>query len=192
VRVTALFFRLNRPVKNAHQRHDEPEATTYPRRPGVAVAALAAGLKSSGRQTDGESIASAAVRKCIMIPMPDTNELRPARTASTIALIAAVWLFFSPWIYDAYITPDAFNCWTVGALIFLFADLHIMRPESVRLSWLNTGLGTWTFASPWIFGYTAATGRFVNSLCVGVLVFFAGLVGAEVIVHRRTHASPRV
>jgi hypothetical protein len=124
-----------------------------------------------------------------MTPTPDRPELRPARTASTIALIAAVWLFFSPWVYGAYTTPDAFNCWIVGALVFLFADLHIIRPESARMSRLSSALGIWAFASPWIFGYTGATGRFANSLCVGAAIFFAELIGANIVIHHGTHAS---
>jgi hypothetical protein len=124
-----------------------------------------------------------------MTPTPDIPELRPARRASTIALISGVWFFFSPWIYGAYTMPDAINSWVVGALVFLFADLHIIRPESARMSRLCSALGIWTFASPWIFGYTGETGLFINSLCVGAVIFFAAMVGANVAIHYRTHAS---
>jgi hypothetical protein len=46
------------------------------------------------------------------------------------------------------------------------------------LSWLNALLGIWTFFSPWIYGYTAGTGRFINSLCVGVIVFVLAICSA--------------
>jgi hypothetical protein len=46
------------------------------------------------------------------------------------------------------------------------------------LSWLNALLGIWAFFSPWIYGYTGNAGRFINSLCVGVIVFVLAIVSA--------------
>jgi hypothetical protein len=53
------------------------------------------------------------------------------------------------------------------------------HPAATGLSWLNSILGIWTFVSPWVYGYTGNTGRLINSLCVGFLVFCAALVGAN-------------
>jgi hypothetical protein len=47
------------------------------------------------------------------------------------------------------------------------------------VSVINMLLGIWTFASPWIYGYTGYTGRFINSLCVGVVVFAFGVIGSS-------------
>jgi hypothetical protein len=51
------------------------------------------------------------------------------------------------------------------------------RPLGLRfLSWLNCVIGIYTFFSPWIYGYTGNTGRFVNS--VGVIVFALAITAA--------------
>lgn len=104
---------------------------------------------------------------------------RSARPASVITLLAGVWLFVSPWVYGAYITQNAWNSWIVGALIFIFAATRLNQINSAGLSWLNAILGIWVFASPWIFGYTGNTNRFVNSLCVGIVVFIASIASAN-------------
>lgn len=119
-----------------------------------------------------------------MTPATDTH---PARAASIIALLAGLWLFFSPWIYGVYGNATAWNSWIVGALIFLLALIRMNRPAATRLSWLNSFLGIWTFVSPFVLGY-AVTGRLINSLFVGFIVFCASLVGAnsEKMSHDRT------
>ncbi|HEX4135741.1 MAG TPA: SPW repeat protein [Bryobacteraceae bacterium] len=114
-----------------------------------------------------------------------------ARGASLIALLAGLWLFFSPWIYGAFANSNAWNSWIVGALIFLFARIRMNRPAETGLSWLNSILGIWIFISPWVYGYTANSGRVVNSLLVGLIVFCAGIAGAnsERMSHDRTSTS---
>jgi hypothetical protein len=100
------------------------------------------------------------------------SNLTGVRAASTICLLAGIWFFVSPWVYGAYTSGNAWNSWIVGAIMFLIGCTRVARPASlIGLSWLNMVLGIWAFFSPWIYGYTANTGRFINSLCVGVIVF---------------------
>lgn len=105
------------------------------------------------------------------------------RGGSILALLAGIWLFVSPWVYGAYTAPSAWNSWIVGALIVLFAAIRVSQPRSAGVSWLNVILGAWTFVSPWVYGYTANTGRFINSLCVGVIVFIVAIVSANAMTH---------
>jgi len=53
-------------------------------------------------------------------------------------------------------------------------------------------LGIWAFFSPWIYGYVFNSGRFINSLCVGVIVFVLSIVAATMshrtLVPPATHA----
>jgi hypothetical protein len=118
---------------------------------------------------------------------PDRNDAHPARGASFIALLGGLWLFVSPWIYGVYGDASAWNSGIVGALIFVFALTRLNRPAATGLSWLNSVFGIWTFVSPWVFGY-AGTGRLINSLFVGFVVFCAAIVGAnsERMSHDRT------
>ncbi len=110
---------------------------------------------------------------------PSDNLSHPdasARMASGLNVLLGIWLFVSPWVYRSYTNPNSWNAWIVGFLLVVFAGIQFANTGGLRfLSWLNCLLGIWTFFSPWIFGYTANHGRFVNSLCVGVIVFIAGI-----------------
>jgi hypothetical protein len=111
------------------------------------------------------------------------------RTASTIVLLAGIWYFVSPWVYGAYGQSSAWNAWIVGALIFILGCSRVARPARLAgLSWCNVVLGIWAFFSPWIYGYAGTQGRFVNSLCVGIIVFVLSIVSASITV--RTHTVP--
>lgn len=107
------------------------------------------------------------------------NYATVTRAASTICMLAGVWFFVSPWVYGAAGSPSAWNSWIVGAAMFIIGAVRISSPiYSTGLSWLNTALGIWVFLSPWIYGYVGNTDRFVNSLCIGVIVFVLSIVSA--------------
>lgn len=122
---------------------------------------------------------------------PSSVPARPAnygQAASVICLLAGIWFFFSPWIYSVAGTTNAWNSWIAGAAMFLIAAMRLGRPVyAAGISWLNMLLGAWVFFSPWIFGYTANEGRFINSLCVGAIVFLLSTVA--VFSHRNTSVS---
>lgn len=102
------------------------------------------------------------------------------KTTSGLNILLGLWLFLSPWIYFASANPDAWNSWILGVLIVLFAALRYANPSSGRgLSAMNMLFGGWTVLSPWIFNYTANTGRFLNSLLVGLAIFCLGAYGAS-------------
>ena len=113
--------------------------------------------------------------------MTRENTVSTMKAAATIDILAGIWLFISPWVYKAYSSsPSAWNSWIAGALIVLFGAILVSNPMNTRgASIVNMLLGIWTFASPWIYHYTSHTGRFVNSLCVGVIVFVLGTVGSS-------------
>jgi len=96
--------------------------------------------------------------------------------SNTIALLAGVWLFVSPWVYSASMERNAWNSWIFGAVIAILAAIRLGRPMgTVALSWIHCLLGIWMFISPWVYGYATDMGRFVNSLCIGVVVFVAAI-----------------
>jgi len=110
-----------------------------------------------------------------------------AKAASTIALLAGIWFFISPWVYGVSPSPDAWNSWIVGGLIIILAIIRLASPPMLSwVAWVNCPLGVWTFASPWIYGYTGSTGRFVNSLVVGIIVFIAAIRSATTMAIPRT------
>ena len=107
--------------------------------------------------------------------------LAAAKVSSAICLLAGTWLFISPWLYGAYTSGNAWNCWIVGGLIILFAIVRLARPAySTACSWCNMVLGIWTFFSPWIYAYAGTNqARFMNSMCVGVIVFVFSIASAS-------------
>src|SRR5581483_6753350 len=109
---------------------------------------------------------------------PASMDAHPARGASSLAVLCGVWLFLSPWIYGVSGNASAWNSWIIGALIVISAGMRRIRPAAISLSWINAALGVWTFVSPWVYGYTRGDGRFVNSLCIGIIVFCTAIVGA--------------
>ena len=113
--------------------------------------------------------------------MTRENTVSTVKATATINMLAGIWLFISPWVYQTYqSSPSSWNSWIAGALIVLFAAIRMSHPMSARAaSIVNMLLGIWVFASPWIYGYTNYTGRFVNSLCIGVIVFVLGTAGSS-------------
>ena len=109
----------------------------------------------------------------------DKTDDHQARSASLLAFLGGLWLFLSPWIYGASGNSNAWNSWIIGAVICFLALMRGSRPAAINLSWLNSILGLWTFLSPWIFAYTGSSGRMINSLCVGFLVFCSAIIGAN-------------
>jgi hypothetical protein len=120
------------------------------------------------------------------------NSVGVARAASTICLLAGIWLFVSPWVYGAAGSANAWNSWIVGAAMFIIGAVRLGTPlYSTGLSWVNTVLGIWVFFSPWIFSYVGNTGRFINSLCVGVIIFVLSIVSALSNRSRNLTTAPR-
>jgi hypothetical protein len=60
-----------------------------------------------------------------------THTSRNVRAASTVTLVAAIWLFVSPWIYSVYRLPNAWNSWIVGLAIAALAAIRIGSPGRV-------------------------------------------------------------
>ena len=106
----------------------------------------------------------------------NATQAGPIRMAAGVNFVLGLWLFVSQWVYGSYTNPNSWNSWIVGAIIAIFAAIRFNNAGGLPIfSWVNVLLGAWTFASPWIFGYTGNTGRFINSLCVGVVVFVVAL-----------------
>ncbi len=110
---------------------------------------------------------------------PARMDAHPARGASSFAALVGVWLFLSPWIYGAAGDASAWNSWIIGALVVIFAAIRRSHPAVTSLSWINSAFAIWIFASPWVYGYVRGDGRFVNSLCIGVILFCTAMIGAN-------------
>ena len=117
-----------------------------------------------------------------MTPATEQNKQTGMRAATVISLLAGIWLFVSPWVYSVSGSPNAWNNWIVGAVIVILSAIRLSS-DAAGVSWINCLLGIWTFLSPWIYGYSAEQGRFINSLCLGVIVFVTAFASATTTPH---------
>ncbi len=113
--------------------------------------------------------------------VPDQNQHSSTdamRMTAGLNLLVALWFFVSPWVYGAYHMPNAWNSWIVGGVLAIAALVGLS--SSVRTgahwSWLSLILSIWVFFSPWIYSYRLDEGRFINSLCVGVVGFVLSVI----------------
>jgi len=85
-------------------------------------------------------------------------------------MLAAIWLFFSPWIVRPWHQLYAVDAWMVGAvtMVVLTSAMRAPRPP---LSDIVAGLlGAWIVASPWVLNYTDAFGPAWNSWIIGGII----------------------
>ncbi|HZS52832.1 MAG TPA: SPW repeat protein [Bryobacteraceae bacterium] len=94
------------------------------------------------------------------------------RVPSFVVFLASAWFFVTPLAYyGVSLDASAANCWCVGGILLLSCTARLWFPiPTAGLSWFNMILGLWVLISPWIFGFTSETGRFVNTLCLGTVI----------------------
>jgi len=113
--------------------------------------------------------------------VPDQNQHSSTdamRMTAGLNLLVALWFFVSPWVYGAYRMPNAWNSWIVGGVLAIAAlvELSSSVRTAANWNWLSLILSIWVFFSPWIYGYSMDTGRFINSLCVGAVGFVLSVI----------------
>jgi len=103
--------------------------------------------------------------------VPKLPSLTALKLTTGLNILLGAWFLWSPWEYGAASSLSAWNSWIVGASVTGLAVIRFMNPPGSRyLSLLNLILAAWIIASPWIYSYTSESSRFVNSVCVGVLI----------------------
>jgi hypothetical protein len=93
-------------------------------------------------------------------------------------MAAAIWFFVSPWVYGGQHVVNAGYSGLIAGIIIVILWLRLSFPATMPgLSWFVACLGVYIFVSPWLYGYTHNTGRWVNSMCVGVVLFVCCIYG---------------
>jgi hypothetical protein len=111
----------------------------------------------------------------------DTGYPNRSKSGSIVVMLAGLWFMASPWVYGSYLSQEAWNNRSIGLLIIILATVRLSAPDLRRtqwISWANSLLAIWIFASPWFYDYAGNTDRLVNSLCVGVILFVAAMFSA--------------
>jgi hypothetical protein len=121
----------------------------------------------------------------------DPNDSRSGAGAAGLTFILGLWYIASAWVYSPASSTAAavWDSVVVGILIALFAAVRLSaRTPSPAARWLDLLLGIWAFFSPWIFGFVPNEPRFINSLCVGIIVFALSISNSgsrPTVVHMR-------
>jgi len=95
-----------------------------------------------------------------------------------------LWVIVSPWTIAHVIPVDLmdaamWNHYIIGLAVAIIAVVAAYA-WSAWEEWTNVVLGGWLLISPWVLGFSAATGLMWNAVITGVLiVVFAGWVLAE-------------
>lgn len=93
-----------------------------------------------------------------------------------INVVLGIWLFLSPWVLASPVDTStgaialaSWNFWIVGAIVAISAGMALQDLQPWE-EWVNLVLAVWLFFSPWILGFSMATGFLWNALLVGVIV----------------------
>jgi hypothetical protein len=108
---------------------------------------------------------------------PTPGDYWQSQIASGLNFLAGLWVIVSPWVFGYFSNTAAmWNDVGVGIAVSILALIRVFDTRGTAwLSWINVILGGWFFFSPWIFGYTANTAGFWNSIATGAAIFLLGL-----------------
>lgn len=107
-----------------------------------------------------------------------------AKAANWTNIILGVWLFFSPWIFNANAfaleATANWNFWISGLLIAGVGSLALNRLEAWE-EWTNLFLGVWVMISPWALGFSPLSAYMWNALIVGGIVTVSAMLALNVV-----------
>ena len=96
-------------------------------------------------------------------------------TASGMDVLAAMWLFLSPFALRFYATATGAataNNVVLGIVIGILAAIRLIsgNPSTVWLSWVNVVLGIWVLISPWCLRFSHSHAATTNNVIMGIAV----------------------
>ena len=93
--------------------------------------------------------------------------------ASTLDLLAGVWLFVSAFVGRMDVAL-AWSCGIVGAIVVILAAIRALGTYGdAWLSWINVLLGIWTVFSPWIVSagvQRSSSGVVWDTVILGIII----------------------
>lgn len=99
---------------------------------------------------------------------------RHARNASTVNLLAGLWLLLTPYFMDYASTGLLVNSIVIGLIIAILAFIIVMMPSKAGwLSSINILAGIWLIITPFALGYINMAPLW-DSIIVGLIVVIAG------------------
>jgi len=98
------------------------------------------------------------------------------KTASALLLLAGVWLFFSPFVFQYTSVSPILNDVLLGLVVALLAASRIIEKNIMIAwpSWLHLGLGVWLMFAPLLLRYPLFSAAVANDLIAGIVVIMLG------------------
>jgi uncharacterized membrane protein HdeD (DUF308 family) len=100
-----------------------------------------------------------------------------SKVASTINIIAGIWLIISPFVLRYWhMTAATWDNIIVGIVVLVLAAIRVAQPaRNLALSWINLILGIWLFISPWVLRYSTDRTPMSNDVVLGIIVFVCAI-----------------
>ena len=113
-----------------------------------------------------------SLKELPMATPPNYREVHDPEAASSLNVLAGIWLILSPFIFQYWGLPaPTWNSIVIGVAVTLIAALRVAEPlRNAGLSWINFLLGVWMIVSPWVLGYSSQVRLVWNAVVVGILV----------------------
>jgi hypothetical protein len=121
--------------------------------------------------------------------LPNRSE-EVSRPASTLNVLAGIWLIISPWVLGfSGMQAAMLSTLLVGIAVLVLAIIRLGTTGTSGLSLLNFWLGLWLIISPFVLSFASRSLAMSNAIILGILVAIFGLWAA--LAAHRTAPSPR-
>jgi hypothetical protein len=99
--------------------------------------------------------------------------MKTSNRLSGILIIVGIWELLAPfiWGYATSIEP-LWNDVLFGAALIVLAGVSVLSESETTdrgLDWVNTVIGLWLIAAPFVLAYTSLTSALWNDIIVGII-----------------------
>jgi hypothetical protein len=101
------------------------------------------------------------------------SSMKMSNRLSGILILVGIWELLAPFIWGyATIVEPLWNDVLFGAALIVLAGVSVLSESETTdrgLDWVNTVIGLWLIAAPFILNYTGLTSALWNDIIVGII-----------------------
>lgn len=112
------------------------------------------------------------------------------RWQDMVNILAALWLFMSPWALGTTDDPfSSWNAWIVSLVLFGILFWAAIVEELRAPEWVTALIGLWLLCSPWILHYSTPSASMATWITGGLITILAvwGALWQSPTMHHLTH-----
>lgn len=91
---------------------------------------------------------------------------RNQRWQDWVNLIAGIWLFITPWLFNYARTGYSWDAFLFGFIMIIFS-IWAISDRRLWEEWVDSIIGIWVFISPWVLSFSFDYAALWNFLAVG-------------------------